>query len=362
MTTNRLASMAIIALLVGCRSATAHPVPFSYVDVALQAQSLDVTLVAHVFDIAHDLGIDPPERLLEAETLAARRTDIIKLLTGRLQISANGSTLPAGTWSNPDALAERQSIRLTAHYDLHQPAGSVAVNAVMFPYDPKHQTFVNVYEHETVTSQSILDRDHAQVEYFAGTSQGVKAVIQKFLPSGVHHILIGPDHLLFLVGLLLLGGSIQRLLLIVTAFTLAHSLTLSLAALNILTPPVQIIEPAIALSIVYVGADNLFVQGGRDVRAWIAFVFGFIHGFGFANVLRDMELPSRALGWTLFSFNIGVEIGQLFVVLTVASALALLRSRSEVVSRRLAFAGSLIVMAAGAFWFIQRVFFPGGTA
>ena len=362
MTTNRLASMAIIALLVGCRPAIAHPVPFSYVDVTLQPHSLEVTLVAHVFDVAHDLGIDPPERLLEPGTLAARRADILQLLTGRLQISADGATLPNATWSTPDAIFERQSIRLTAHFPLHHASGSVAVNAVMFPYDPKHQTFVNFYEHETVTSQSILDHEHARVEYFAGTRQGVSAVIQKFLPSGVHHILIGPDHLLFLVGLLLLGGTIRRLLLIVTAFTLAHSVTLSLAALNILTPPVQIIEPAIALSIVYVGADNLFVQGGRDVRAWIAFVFGFIHGFGFANVLRDMELPTRALGWTLFSFNVGVEIGQLLVVLTVASALALLRSRSEVVSRRLAFAGSLVVMAAGAFWFVQRVFFSGGTA
>jgi hypothetical protein len=135
-----------------------------------------------------------------------------------------------------------------------------------------------------------------------------------------------------------------------------------LAALNIFTPPARVIEPAIALSIVYVGADNLLAQGGRDVRAWIAFAFGFIHGFGFANVLREMELPGRALGWSLFSFNIGVEIGQLLVVVTVASAFAALRSRSEWAQRRLVFAGSIVVMIAGAFWFVQRVFFPGGIS
>ena len=106
----------------------------------------------------------------------------------------------------------------------------------------------------------------------------------------------------------------RQLVVIVTAFTVAHSLTLSLAALNIVSPPARIIEPAIALSIVYVGADNLLVRDGRDVRAWIAFAFGFIHGFGFANVLREMDLPARALGWSLFSFNVGVEIGQLIVV------------------------------------------------
>ena len=168
-------------------------------------------------------------------------------------------------------------------------------------------------------------------EYFAGTRQGVWAVVAKFVPAGIHHILIGPDHLLFLVGLLLLGGTMRQLALVVTSFTVAHSITLSLAALNIVTPPARIIEPAIALSIVYVGADNLLVRGGRDVRAWIAFAFGFIHGFGFANVLREMDLPARALGWSLFSFNVGVEIGQLLVVIAVASALGALRSRSELV-------------------------------
>ena len=232
----------------------------------------------------------------------------------------------------------------------------------MFPYDPAHQTFLNVYESGALTSQAILDRGRDRFEYFSGTSQGALAVVQRFVPAGIHHILIGPDHLLFLVGLLLLGGSMRRLLVVVTAFTVAHSATLSLAALNIVSPPARIIEPAIALSIVYVGADNLLVRGGRDVRAWIAFAFGFIHGFGFANVLREMDLPTRALGWSLFAFNLGVEVGQLLVVVAVASVLSALRSRSELVGRRLAFAGSIVVMAAGTYWFIQRVFFPGGLS
>jgi len=230
----------------------------------------------------------------------------------------------------------------------------------MFPYDPNHQTFVNVYENDSLTFQMILDRAHTRFEYFAGSRQGVWAVVKKFIPAGIHHILIGPDHLLFLVGLLLLGGSIRRLMLVVTSFTIAHSITLSLAALNLFSPPARLIEPAIALSIVYVGADNLLVRNGRDMRAWIALAFGFIHGFGFANVLREMDLPDRALGWSLFSFNFGVEIGQLIVVLTVATAFAALRSRSERAGRQLAFAGSIVVIVAGAFWFIQRVFFPVG--
>jgi hydrogenase/urease accessory protein HupE len=212
-----------------------------------------------------------------------------------------------------------------------------------------------VYERGALQTQAILERDHAEFEYFAGTRHGALAVARRFVPAGLRHILIGPDHLLFLVGLLLLGGSIRQLAFVVTAFTLAHSLTLSLAALAVFNPPARIVEPAIALSIVYVGADNLLVRGARDVRAWIAFGFGLVHGFGFASVLRQMELPRAALGWSLFSFNLGVEIGQLLVVLAVASALAALRARSELLGRRLAVAGSIMVIAAGSFWFVERL-------
>jgi hypothetical protein len=96
------------------------------------------------------------------------------------------------------------------------------------------------------------------------------------------------------------------------------------------------------------------------VRAWIALAFGLVHGFGFASVLREFGLPREALGWSLFSFNLGVEIGQLLIVTAVAGVLALVRQRNQAAARRLAFAGSLVVMAAGAYWFVERVFFPGG--
>lgn len=340
----------------------AHPVPFSYVDVRVDPAALDVTIVAHVYDVAHDLGIEPVERLLEPAMLASRAEAITTLLRNRLQLLGDRRPLGAGSWSAPEALPERQSIQVRARFATGGPLGVITVHASLFPYDPQHQTFLNFYERGAIASQAILGHTSGRFEYFGGTRQGVVAVMRKFVPAGVHHILIGPDHLLFLVGLLLLGGSTRRLLLVVTAFTVAHSITLSLAALNIVAPPAGMVEPAIALSIVYVGADNLMVRGGRDVRGWIAFAFGFIHGFGFANVLREMDLPGRALGWSLFSFNVGVEIGQLFVVVAVASALALLRRRSEAAGQRLVFAGSMVVIAAGTFWFIQRVFFSGGMA
>jgi hydrogenase/urease accessory protein HupE len=354
----RRAFLVILGTLAMASPSAAHPAPFSYVDVLLGERSVDVTVVAHVFDLGHDLEMDDPEDLLDAGVVAKRAEALSALLSPRFDVSADGRSLSCRPSGAPSAAPEQQSVRLRFSCAPSAAPGVVRVRTVMFPYDPKHQTFLNLYEQGALKAQAILDREHTTFEYFVGTRQGARAVAARFLPAGIHHILIGPDHLLFLVGLLLLGGSIRQLALVVTAFTLAHSLTLSLAVLGVVNPPSRIVEPAIALSIVYVGVDNLLVRQGRDLRAWIALGFGLVHGLGFASVLREMELPRRALGLSLVSFNIGVEIGQLLVVVTVASALAALRARSEVVSRRLAVAGSIGVVGAGSFWFVQRLLFP----
>jgi hypothetical protein len=154
---------------------------------------------------------------------------------------------------------------------------------------------------------------------------------------------------------------------IVTAFTIGHSITLSLAALDLVSPPAYFVEPLIALTIVVVGADNLLVlraapqapqasQAPSDIRAWLAAAFGLIHGFGFAYVLKEFGLPQAALGWSLFAFNLGVEIGQLLIVFVVAGALIAVRKKSVAAARRIAMAGSIAVIAAGVYWFIERVF------
>lgn len=332
----------------------AHPAPFSYLDVRIDRSAVDIAVVVHVLDLAHDLGVTEAA-LLDRATLAPHAGAIVALLRDRIALILDGQPAPAGAWSPPEPAPDRHAVRLHLRVQTAGPPGTVSLAARMFPYDPAHQTFVNLYEADTLMLQAILSRDRQQLEYFPGTTQGTLAVARRFAGSGIHHILIGPDHLLFLVGLLLLGGSLRQLALVVTAFTLAHSVTLSLAVLDIVSPPAWLVEPAIALSIVYVGADNLTVRGGRDMRAWIAFTFGLVHGFGFATVLKEMALPARALGWSLFSFNLGVELGQLAVVLAVATALTAVRTRSEEAGRRLAFAGSVVVIAAGTFWFLERV-------
>jgi len=353
----RALSICLLALAL-VQPASAHPVPFSFLDFYLTPSGMEATLILHDFDVAHDLGISPPERLLESAFLEERTPSIHALLADRLQITADGKPLKP-EWGKPEAVPDRQGVRVVLRFPGVSVPGKLGIAANMFPYDPMHQTFLNIYEDGRVTWQMILNRFQPRVEHVTGTRQGPLGVIARFVPEGINHILIGPDHLLFLIGLLLLGGSVRRLLLVVTSFTVAHSITLTLAALDIFTPPARIIEPAIALSIIYVGFDNLLVKEGRDVRAWIAFAFGFIHGFGFANVLKEMDLPRTALGWSLFSFNFGVEIGQMAVVIVVATVLAAVRARSEQAGRLVAFAGSILVILAGAFWFVQRVFFTG---
>ena len=352
-----LAGICAFALLIPA-PALSHPVPFSYLDLYLAPGGVESALVVHVIDAGHDLGISSSSSLLDPRKATEQFRPLTQILSRRLRIDVNGA--PAGVeWSRIEVAAERQSLRLFFRIVPKNAPSVVTVAGLLFPYDGNHRTFLNIYEGGEVT-QAILDSSHRSFDYFAGTRQGALAVVRKFLPAGIHHILIGPDHLLFLVGLLLMGGSIRRIALVVTAFTLAHSVTLSLAALKLLQPPAGVIEPAIALSIIYVGVDNLLIRQGRDFRPWIALAFGLIHGFGFANVLREMDLPARALGWSLFSFNVGVEIGQLLVVVIVASVLAVVRKRSESVGRLVTVAGSVVVIVAGSYWFVDRVFLSGG--
>ena len=348
-------ALGVLALLLLSQQAQAHPAPFSYLDLNLQEERIDGRLTVHIIDLAHELDMDDPETLLDQDVLQQQYGTMLEILEQRFRI---GSDMPDPQWQAITLAPGDDAVR----FDFTIPAappGALDVQAHMFPYDPVHQTFVNVYEDADLRQQWILSEGDETRTHYAGTTAGVMAVMATFIPSGIHHILIGPDHILFLVALLLLGGSLKRLAIIVTSFTIGHSVTLSLAALGMVMIPAAIVEPLIALSIVFVAADNLLRAEGRDLRAGIAFVFGLVHGFGFAYVLREFGLPDAALVWSLFSFNLGVEIGQLAIVVVVAGLLHLLRRHSEKAARQVATIGSLAVMAAGVYWFVDRVFFSG---
>src|SRR3954464_6569775 len=263
------AALLAIAVLLCPAIAWAHPVPFSYVDLTVVPGAIDGAIVLHVYDVAHEFGMQPADRLLDVTTAQAQRAALEGLLRARLQLSADDRPLSPAIGAI-DVLTDRSSLRIQVRWPLSGAPGRLNLDARLFPYDPAHQTFVNVYERGQLRAQAILDARRSSYEYYAGSRQGTWAVVRKFLPAGVHHILIGPDHLLFLVGLLLLGGSLRKLALVVTSFTLAPSVPLTTAALRLFSPPARIVEPLIALSIVYVGLDNLLVRGGRDVRMWIA--------------------------------------------------------------------------------------------
>ena len=349
---------AILAALLLAAPASAHPVPFSYLDLEVHDGAVDGRIRAHLVDLAPVLGLSDPRALLDPAVRNAHRQQIERYLASRIAFENGG--FARARWGEMAVVDENEAIELTFTIP-GRPEGALTLDTNLFPADPNHQTFVNVYEDGGLRQQFILSATTDPVTYYRGTTAGALAVMGTFIPSGVHHIMIGPDHILFLVGLLLLGGGWRRLITIVTAFTIGHSITLSLAALDIVTPPPWLIEPAIALSIVVVGADNLLQrkEKGRDLRAWVAGAFGLVHGFGFANVLREFGLPQEALGWSLFSFNVGVELGQLAIVLVVASALALIRRRWPKTDKGIVIGGSAVVITAGAYWFVERVFFGG---
>ena len=348
-----MAIAAVLGVLPG--AAAAHPAPFSYLDVHVGRAEVSGRLVVHAIDLAYELGLSSPDALADETVVGGHARAIASLLARRLTIAADGRRIE---WTMTAAApAEGQdAVDLLWRASLPAPPGRVTIDALLFPYDPVHQTFVNVYEGGVLVWQEVLNRDRTHVVFYTGTRQGRLAVVRHFTASGVHHIAIGPDHILFIVGLLLLGGTVMRLLGIVTAFTIGHSVTLALAALDVFNPPAGVVEPAIALSIVYVGADNLLSGGrGRDVRVWIALFFGLVHGFGFAGVLRETGLPREALVLSLFAFNVGVEIGQAAIVVVVTAALDLLRRRHAILARVVVTAGSVLVMVAGAYWFAERV-------
>lgn len=177
-----------------------------------------------------------------------------------------------------------------------------------------------------------------------------------FFRLGFEHILHGYDHLMFLAGLLIVARSLRGIVAVVTAFTVAHSVTLACAAFALLAPPPRLVECAIAASIVWIGVENL-CRRGEPAHRWIpAFVFGLVHGFGFAGVLREVARtnPELPVVRALLGFNLGVEAGQLAVVALVVPLLQLLRRRPRFVTigeRSV----SGIVALAGIYWLVERV-------
>jgi hypothetical protein len=242
--------------------------------------------------------------------------------------------------------------------------------SLLFDVDPSHRGLVQWISPGSQGSQALVFGTESAEQLLAMTPPGVWPTLRQYLLDGIWHIWIGFDHILFLLALLLpsvlihrqrrwegvarSGSAAKEVVKVVTAFTLAHSITLSLAALQVISLPSRLVESAIAASVVLAASNNL--RGAIESRRWVvAFVFGLIHGFGFASVLTDLGLPQQALALALVGFNVGVEIGQLAIVLLfLPIAFSLRRTRLYQVG--ILKGGSLLVALLAGWWFVQRAF------
>ncbi len=197
----------------------------------------------------------------------------------------------------------------------------------------------------------VEDRRDATVELSGAASTGWLS----FIGMGAEHILSGPDHLLFLLALLALARGFWPIVKIVTGFTIAHSITLSLAALGVVEVPARVVEPLIAATIIWVAVENLAFPNGARWRWLIAATFGLVHGLGFASALTELGLPRDAMVRALIGFNVGVELGQLAFVAVVMPAVVWLAKPGRIA--KLPQAISVVVAVAGAFWLVERLFF-----
>jgi hypothetical protein len=213
---------------------------------------------------------------------------------------------------------------------------------------PGHQQFITAQMGGEL-QQAVLDVRHPSFEFSTRGSSRWRAAL-RFIAVGLEHIFTGYDHLAFLLLLAVAAANVRTLVLTATCFTVAHSLTLALAVLNIVAPPAKMVESAIALSIAYVALENM--ANWQFAPRYVAvFLFGLVHGIGFSGVLREMALPRTELLVSLLTFNVGIEIGQVVVVSVVYFAL----KRAPAGHRqRIAIALSGLVLLVAIYWLVQR--------
>ena len=324
------ASLAIAFLLLAWRgSAEAHTGGTTgFAAVTISAQAIRYTLTLSL-DALQRAKVDPV--LVERVPLSADYDALVRTVARHITIAADGDpceSLP-GTVQPPSP--DRPNVVIIIHYACAKPVHTLLLRDDMFDVLGRdHHTLANV-EWPGGREQLVFDPDRRDGRVaLGGHTEGALAADQinngvfGFFRLGVEHILTGFDHILFLFALILGGGRMRSLLGIVTAFTLAHSVTLALAALDLARPPSRLIEPLIAFSIAYVAFENIFLERAPSRRWLVSLVFGFVHGFGFAGALLEIGLPDNALFSSLLFFNLGVEAGQAMIIAILFPALLFL--------------------------------------
>jgi hypothetical protein len=372
-----LASLAVLALaMLAPTAAWAHKPSDSYLTVraAQGSSTLSIRWDIALRDLDYVLQLDRDGNgELTWGEVRQREADIIKLAVSRLAFTAADTACPLVSAS--PMLLDKHSDGTYAVLSLNAQCPSLdaplkARYSMLFDVDPSHRGLVQWVPPGVDTAQALVFGTESAEQVLTLQPGGVWQTFKQYLKDGVWHIWIGYDHILFLLALLLpavllrkngqwepaatLRGAFIEVVKVVTAFTLAHSITLTLASLQIITLPSRLVESVIAASVILAALNNL--RGTIEGRRWVmAFVFGLVHGFGFASVLADLGLPQGALVLALVGFNAGVEVGQLTIV-AVFLPLAFWLRGTRFYRVGVLIGGSLLVALLASWWLVQRMF------
>lgn len=319
------------------------------IELGLKGSDVDRLIGVRIYDLRQD-AVDPA-------AVEAAKSAILAYMSTHLAVTGGAKPCVAG---NAAILADGDGIVYRNGFACADAAGDIIYRStVLTEKDPAARQIVLIAQGRS-EAQALLDAGNTTVTLSAAPPS-LWSTMHRYVVTGIEHIFLGYDHVAFLVAVVLWARRLLPVVKIVTAFTIAHSITLSLAALDVLVIPSRIVEPAIAASIVFVAVENFFSRN-VDARWRVAFLFGLIHGFGFAGVLREIGLPPNAAAPALAAFNIGVEIGQVAIVAVVLPILRLadrpgLEHRPEP-SRApaLVYALSAVIGLLGSYWLFVRVF------
>jgi hypothetical protein len=370
--------LVLCALLLG-GGAHAHSSGNSYVAFSLRDATpvLRVDVSIRDLDFVFDLDGDRNGEVTWAE-VAARQGDLLAWVQAGVRLTV-ADTVCTLTAQDPMASQRGDGIYFSTEWAVHCPGASVQPPpglglryGLMFDQDNLHRGLLKV-DLPNEQNSAILSPEQPGAPLVQGSTR-LWDIFQRYVVEGVWHIWIGIDHILFLLSLLVLaplasarravvawqpvdrfGLAFADVLSVVTAFTVAHSITLGLSVMKWVDPPAHVVEPVIALSVVLAALNNLL--GWFSLKRWrLAFVFGLIHGFGFANVLLDLGLPTQALAVALGGFNVGVELGQLAIVVVFLSAAWWLR-HTAFYRWVVVVGGSVAIAVIGAVWTWERLGF-----
>ena len=351
---NNLKRPSIVVAFLFCLAgvARAHDPGLSAVNVRLSSTGVAVQLSIARGDVDNAIKLLTVSRSKIAGDTADPKPPVEVFAQNAIELTVDGQ--PLGSRSveiHPEASG---AVVFEIIYDSH-PGSRLRIISRMFTLLPRgHRQYVSVVDDlGNKLAEKVLDAADSELELERSSTMRPTSSLQ-FVQLGIEHILTGYDHLVFLFGLLIAGAGVKDIAKIITSFTAAHSITLALSTLGAVSISSSFVEPMIAVSIIYVGLENIF-SSNLQLRWLLTFGFGTIHGFGFASVLRDLDIGSGgSAALSLISFNAGVEVGQLLIAVVALPIIWSLRRRQVFVTR-LAPACSLIISVAGALWLVKRL-------